>query len=383
MYDVIVIGSGPAGSSCALFLAEKNLSVLVVEQFSLPRDKICAGAVPAAIIETFPFLKKEDFIALSRVKYTFRGTRPCERSTSSVKIYSVERRDFDYSILKEALSYRNCHFKENSRVSSVREYRDSITITTSDGFEARAKYGILACGSFSALSNSLPLGRKREFACATHMIVYPDKKTSSVYVGKVHIDFAFIQNGYAGIIPKKHYLTVCLYQNTLSPRSFLKKKTEEFLRSAGVDGIYGPFSMEAIEVYDPARILNTERIFLLGDAGSLVDPLSGEGIRHAIRSAQIAAETIDKLAGSKDEERKYSQRIRDEIGKELLIAKQFRRIAHAFPAITYGGLVNVPEEACDVLNGVISYSTLLERLKKRIFRKLGKALSLDFKPMIY
>jgi geranylgeranyl reductase family protein len=376
LYDVIIIGAGPGGSCCAFFLAQKQLRVLLLEQARLPRHKICGGAVPASLFEALPWLKGRisDAIPLTHVRYSFRGTRICERSTSAVKVYSVERSDFDHSIIKEALLCNTFHLQENKKVISLNEEDDYISVSTSDGFEARGRYGIIASGAASSLSRLFARrGRgKREFGCASHMVLRADERITSLYEGKVHIDFAYIKNGYAGIIPKRDHLVVCLYQKALSSRSHLLKKTEQFLQDLGIEGESGPFSMRAFEVYDPGRAFNTGRLFAVGDAAALVDPLSGEGIRHAAASARIAAETIEKLfltGGNADE---YSERIRQEIGKELLIARQFVRIGHAFPAFTYGGLINVSEEAGDVLNGNLSYSVLLARLRRRIGAKLRR-----------
>lgn len=55
MYDVIIVGAGPAGGAAAYHLAKKGRSVLVLEKASLPRYKPCGGGVSPAIAQWFDF----------------------------------------------------------------------------------------------------------------------------------------------------------------------------------------------------------------------------------------------------------------------------------------------------------------------------------------
>jgi flavin-dependent dehydrogenase len=54
-YDVIVVGSGPAGSTTARECAEKGLSVLLLDKAEFPRDKPCGGAVTVRASKLLPF----------------------------------------------------------------------------------------------------------------------------------------------------------------------------------------------------------------------------------------------------------------------------------------------------------------------------------------
>ena len=82
---------------------------------------------------------------------------------------------------------------------------------------------------------------------------------------------------------------------------------------------------------DPASLLEIAgpRWALVGDAAALADPITGEGIRHALRSAQLLARTL--LCDATP--RRYPQRLLDDSGRQLLRAAQLRRrfFAPGFP----------------------------------------------------
>jgi geranylgeranyl reductase family protein len=382
-YDAVVIGAGPAGSCCAYYLAARNLKVLLLDRASLPRHKTCGGAVPRTVLESYPFFsdlsESCNPLSLRKVAYSFRGTRFCERATKDIKVFSIERAGFDHHITLHAAE-SGCAVEDETAVRSLEERTDHVTITTKNGAIIKTRFAVLACGAHSVLTRSLKqkLGDRKNgstLASASLLVISPPGALMEHYSGKVHIDFSFIPGGYAGIIPKKGSLALCLYHKKLSAKGYLERKTREFKSLMRIEGEALPLESEVFEVYDDHSLLNTARILLIGDAGALVDPLSGEGIRHALKSASIAAHSVGRCiheGGSTDE---YARQVKAEIGRELHIAGHFAWIAHAFPAVTYGGLVNVSEEAGDVLNGNLSYGALLDRLKRRIWRKLGKVFT--------
>jgi flavin-dependent dehydrogenase len=96
--------------------------------------------------------------------------------------------------------------------------------------------------------------------------------------------------GYSWIFPKKDFLSVGI--GVLGQSSNLKGELTRIMDQYGIslDGI--ELHGHPIPVYDPAAALSTSCILLAGDAAGLADPFSGEGIRPAIKSGQIAARAI-------------------------------------------------------------------------------------------
>jgi len=380
LYDVVVIGAGPGGSHCAALLAQKGFRVILCEQEKLPRQKICGGAIPRTVFDRLPF-KADSLshgIGLANVRYTFGGTQLVERFTNSAQVYSVDRAEFDYALARHAAK-SGCELVDDERIRSFEEIGGNINFYTKSGRTIKGKYGVLACGSSSSLLSNHPvfsgIAKSSTKACATLLEIAVDDFTKSLYQKSVHIDFALIKNGYGGIIPKSDHLAVCLYQMALSPRTFLQSMTMELLDLLDVKGEVRSFNVKNYQVYTSHRKLGGKKLLAVGDAAALADPLSGEGIRHAIHSGEIAATVLEETLQGRDTIQQYSRRVHKEIGQELLLAGKFVRIAYLFPSVTYGGLINVSEEAAAVLNGSLSYSALLERLKRRIFRMTGSSPS--------
>ena len=72
-YDVIVVGSGPAGSTAAKFIAEKGFKILLIEKDKLPRDKPCGGGLPVRVLNRFSYVKNKDIIESYSYGYPFEG----------------------------------------------------------------------------------------------------------------------------------------------------------------------------------------------------------------------------------------------------------------------------------------------------------------------
>jgi flavin-dependent dehydrogenase len=110
----------------------------------------------------------------------------------------------------------------------------------------------------------------------------------------------------------------------------------------------------------PQERLSTRRCLLVGDAGGLVDPLLGEGIRYAITSAQLAAEAIASgdLAG-------YEAAVWREIGHSLATAGMTARLFYRWPRHCFElGVRNraTVQELVDLVTGRSSYEGIGRRL---------------------
>src|SRR5262245_7616798 len=105
--DVLIVGGGPAGSSCARRLRDAGLDVLIRDRASFPRDKPCAGWLTPGVIETLGLDVRE--YAAGRTLQTFTGfwtgridgravlTR-YERPVS----FGIRRCEFDHYLLERS-----------------------------------------------------------------------------------------------------------------------------------------------------------------------------------------------------------------------------------------------------------------------------------------
>jgi flavin-dependent dehydrogenase len=126
-----------------------------------------------------------------------------------------------------------------------------------------------------------------------------------------------------------------------------------------------------------ARRLNGARVMLAGDAGDLVDPLSGEGIYYALRSGQLAAESaLEFLAGNASLDR-YGDRVGSEIQGELRYARKLADIVLRHPRAAFFLLLKnrtVCRWNIEILSGRRKYSSLRGELRR------AWLLPLQFRP---
>jgi flavin-dependent dehydrogenase len=125
-----------------------------------------------------------------------------------------------------------------------------------------------------------------------------------------------------------------------------------------------------LPIHWKAERLHTNRCLLVGDAAGLVDALLGEGIRYAIRSAEIAAQAIaqDNLTG-------YTRQVQREIGDEQLWARQAARVLYCFPYLSWRwGMRNprIGRALIDVLQERHSYRTFVKRLPLYLLESLAR-----------
>ncbi|MGD1918481.1 MAG: NAD(P)/FAD-dependent oxidoreductase, partial [Pleurocapsa sp.] len=149
MFDCIVVGAGPAGSSCAYHLANKGHSVLVLDKADFPRNKSCGGGVSPAIAEWFDF----DFSPVvqnhvSQVKYTFKMVDPAEVELQGVSpMWMVQRSEFDTLLIEQATA-KGAEFKSGVEVQEAKLEGDTWQVSTSAG-QFEGKYLIAADGANS------------------------------------------------------------------------------------------------------------------------------------------------------------------------------------------------------------------------------------------
>ena len=112
------------------------------------------------------------------------------------------------------------------------------------------------------------------------------------------------------------------------------------------------------------RSLNTKRICLVGDAASLVDPLTGEGISHAIHSGVIAADVIlSSLNKSGSLTENYTRDINEQIVEDFIHAMWLARLFYRFPSLLYMSK-KYEHEIVQLINGEGRYRDFIPKLYK-------------------
>ena len=332
MFDVAIVGSGPAGASCAGFCAQAGLRVLVLEREKFPREKVCGDCLNPAcwpVLHRFGVaervcglphgeLDSVDFIGVDGNRVTI------PLPTNGGREIAVKRSSFDHALMNRGREL-GAEIREGMTVTGVCAPADPAepwrVTTVTQEFDARIL--VAADGRNSSIARFcgvLPKIEKERVAIQTHLPLPPD-------FGR-RVVLQFRPEGYSGQAPVgEDQLNLCLVST--APRlSAIRRWAEETFALAPTH------PWRTITPLTRAPISTaTAGLFLVGDAARVVEPLTGEGIYYAIRSGEIAADAIARIirGGDSREIAREHQRQRTQLYRGRLWVNQLARQAVLHP----------------------------------------------------
>jgi geranylgeranyl reductase family protein len=353
-YDTIIVGAGPGGATAGYFLAEAGQRVLILEKDVPPRYKACGGGLSAHVLEKiFPFSFEPVIEAQVQTTTWVMGRWSVEVPVPAQAVRTVMRAQFDAFLL----AHTRADVRSGQTVRKTEQLADRVRVHTADGATYEARYVIGADGASSAVARDLGLRRGKEMAGALE-VELPASPEALKQFGNTLL-FIFLDGlnfGYGWIFPKADLLSVGVM--ALHPqRGQLQAALAQLARrySLSLDG--AAIKGHPIPLYLRREPIATARGLLVGDAAGLADPLSGEGIRLAIQSGQMAAQAI--LAGHPEQ---YELEIWRHIGRSQRLALMLARLLARFPRAIFAlGAANplLTPVLIDVLTGRTEYSRVM------------------------
>lgn len=384
-YDALVVGMGPAGATVAYELSRAGLSVLAIEKETHPRYKVCGGGLSARIDR----ILEDDYKSVVEhtiygIQFSYRGADPLSLDCSSPIAYMVMRDRFDHFLVEKARRV-GTEVHEDEPVTSCRQLPDGIEVTTDRG-RYLAKVLIGADGANSLVAQQLFPGRRSRRMATLESEIPIGPAPHYPGTGRALIDIGATPAGYAWIFPKQERLSIGvgdLRGGLASPKKIFDQfvRDEKGLAPWKVPQPVGhplPLFSEHSGANRESVGLVSGRALLVGDAGHLVDPLFGEGIYYAVRSGQLAAESI--LNQVKDERRSladYEEAVRREIYEEFRVAVRMASIVYSYPRLCHRLLPRYQHIVMlyyDVLRGRETYQTFYARAKYVIKSSLKELL---------
>jgi len=317
-YDTIVVGAGPAGASAAYWLGEAGQRVLVLEKEPLPRYKACGGAVPQPVFDDFPFdLSSTIERRVRRVRFRYADGRAVGSALTGGAVMMVMRDRFDAAILRRA----RATVEDGVAMTDLRQDGTGVEVDVTSGKTYRARTVVGADGAHSRVARAVGLRTEKVMGVALEAEVPVDDSLLETYADTAVFIFGASALGYQWVFPKADHLSVGAGQFA-ADASAMRQKLESQMGRLGITLDGAPQRGHPLPIYRDHERLSEGRVVLVGDAAGLMDPLLGEGIRHAIRSGKLGAQAIlaEDLAG-------YSRVIHREIGQDFRWARLW---AHAF-----------------------------------------------------
>jgi menaquinone-9 beta-reductase len=339
--DILVIGGGPAGSTAAYLLASRGYDVVLVDKKHFPRPKLCAGLLTWKSIELIrsifhlPIgeLDAEGLITHQTPNYRiFYKTSQIAGGRLDYPFHFVDRRTYDHFWLQAAV-------KAGARTITGRAVCqiDPVTggATLANGIRIRAQVIIGADGAASQTRRSVLTSRrgakfwKNQLAMTMETrLALPDGQAPQDFAA---LYFGFVPWGYAWSFPGRDGHIVGIANLRRKGSQPTRAAFDRFMAAAGFSEsricTLGGHPLPMGNYLDPP---GRGRVLLVGDACGLADPLLGEGIYYAHRSAQIAAQCIIRSGpGSTDLSRAYRRTLTGQLWGELRWIKAYRNILHA------------------------------------------------------
>lgn len=335
MYDLVVVGSGPAGSTCARKAALAGLDTAILEKEKHPREKICGGAIG-------PRVEQELGVPIDKIaERKFYSASILGPEGDSVELtlqkkrgYMVKRSRFDSSLLERAKDAGVDVFDDAKAVACEQLRRAVRVLCEGDSFKARLIAGADGFESVVARSmkmrdcwqpDEVAIGFATNIPLEERIIEEISYKDSNGWLG-LEIYPGAIRWGYGWFFPRREEISIGLGCRSDKAEN-LKAEWESFLQQVqknkkievekpNQQGFRLPF-------YTRSTKLVSRRTMLLGDAAGLASPITGEGIYYAIRSGTIAAEVAKEAVDMKRAAHviSYQERIAEELGKQLEVER--------------------------------------------------------------
>ena len=300
--DVLIVGGGPAGSTCAWQLVRAGLDVLVMDKHIFPRDKVCAGWITPAAIESLEldcagYAQERVMQPIHGFRTGIIGETPVETRYPEAASFGILRREFDDYLLQR--SQARLRLGEPMRTM----VRDGSEWLVNGGIRTPLVVG--AGGHFCPVSRTLGtrLGHSETIVSAQEIEfpLSPDQHSECrVDSDVVQLYFCADLKGYGWCFPKGNYLNIGIgREDNHRLAEHLERFCQWLQQRGGIPrDLPGKFKGHAYLVYpESRRKLTDDGALVIGDAAGLAYPQSGEGILPAIESGLIAAEVIADAAG--------------------------------------------------------------------------------------
>lgn len=321
VYDAVVVGGGPAGSTAAYLLAKAGYRAALLERERYPREKVCAGCLSQKSVRfldrafdlSIPALNEEGLLDSAGTDYAlYVGSKRVLAGDLAEPFYFTHRGRYDACLARKAAD-AGAEVHEGVEVTAIDHA--GRTVTASDGSRYTGRVIIGADGIHSTVRRSLPESvfehdRWRENLGWAMELTIPRDEARALMdrEGAIRLDaelttpHLFLDAcrwGYGWVFPNREAIIVGLGGLLQKNQKTLPERYREFLETIGLAAFTDrkpaayplPFGN-----YIPSPV--HDGTLLVGDAGGFASPILGEGIFYAHRTAELAAHAVDRHLAS-------------------------------------------------------------------------------------
>ena len=332
LYDVIVMGAGPAGNIAAHRLSREGHKVAVLDWREYLGDKLCTGIVGRECVERYPPDRAHIFGKASSASVIAPSGKSHRVAKDEPQAYIIDRVAFVASLAGRA-SEAGAHYRLGEKVTEVRSSKTGVDIRTTShagSGEYKARVAIVASGFSSSLVRMAGLadgGRDGHMVGCQAQVTAYDLEETEIYLGK-----AIAPGSFGWLVPVSGSTALL----GLVSRQKLNGHMGDFLSTLQKKGKVGAVIKPAKRWGIPLKALPRtfgDGVVVVGDAAGFAKPTTGGGIYYALLSGEIAAEVVhEAFVGGEFSARglgAYEARWKSVFGRELRIGYYARRLYEA------------------------------------------------------
>ncbi len=368
--DIAIIGAGPGGAATALHLAKAGIGSVLFDKASFPRDKVCGDALSGKVIselrrlsggtDELPALLREEaqqvpswgisFIAPGGEALRVPFTPHFDKDRDFAPGHLMRRLDFDDFLVRQVRQQPLVQLRENTDIASWTRHPDG-SWTLFDKAQTpltRARLVIAADGAQSRFGRQVGGHTLQpEHHCAGLRAYYHNVRGLDP---DNFIELHFLRDflpGYLWIFPLPNgsaNVGVGMLTSAVSKKKVnLKQRLTEIIQESPAlrerfasATLEGPVQGFGLPLGSQMRPLSGANFLLVGDAGSLIDPFSGEGISNALIAGRHAADWAERAIAVNDfsaaQLKGYDAAVYRRLGPELRVSRRLQQLL-AFPRL--------------------------------------------------
>jgi geranylgeranyl reductase family protein len=374
MKRVAVLGGGPAGAFAAEKLSRAGLDTVLIDE-KLAWEKPCGGGITYKAYSQYPFLL-DNPVPKKLVTDTYLAAPKAGRVkmalTRPLVVYS--RYDFNNLLLQRA--ERAGAQLEKTRVRELLRKGKGWALRTHTGTIA-ADFIVVATGARNPLREVGTAWRPEDTMHALGYYIPSDQP---------HIDIQFLRGleGYIWVFPRCGHLSVGICGKG-EPAHSLRARLEQYMQEHGISWKGAQFYAHMLPALDK-RSWRNNRVagdgwLAVGDAGGLVDPITGEGLYYAIRSGDLASQIVmNESHAPEAKPAAYRALLEHDFAKDLYLGSLIARrlflgnfLLGAVPARMVDFIRRSPRFR-DLMQDLFAGTQTYEGLRERLLRNLNGTL---------
>jgi geranylgeranyl reductase family protein len=360
-FPVVISGAGPAGTCASLFLSQAGIRHLLVDKAEFPRDKICGDAVSGKMLTTLNKVHPEavrEFAAQTNLAGRSNGMTFVAPNGKQVNIaFPKSKTELPVGVISKRLDFDNFLFQLTTRHPEAEIWQEA-TVKEAGRENGEVKLQIQHQGELRTVRTPLVIAADGSRSAVKKKLMGEDMEDRhfsggirAYYQGvkglheEGYLELHFYKEllpGYLWIFPLPGgYANVGLGMRSdliAKHRVNLRQKLTDLLQQHPVlrerfsnATLDGKIQGWGLPLGSRKRAISAENVILTGDAASLIDPFTGEGIGNAGISGMVAARTaIEAIKGADYSARflkEYDKVMYQKLWRELQLSHTMQRLS--------------------------------------------------------